>query len=38
VLFTCLSLVVIDAPSGAGDVIPQDTKDQLQSVIAETWQ
>ncbi len=25
-------------PSGAGNVIPQDVKDALQPVLADTWQ
>jgi len=26
-----------NVPSGAGNVIPQDTKDALQSVVAASW-
>jgi hypothetical protein len=31
-------MAVYDVPSGAGNIVPQDIKDQLQTVIAETWQ
>ncbi|MFT6350542.1 MAG: Ca2+-binding RTX toxin-like protein [Psychromonas sp.] len=32
------AMATYDVPSGAGNVVPQDIKDQLQTVIAETWQ
>jgi Ca2+-binding RTX toxin-like protein len=32
------AMAVYDVPSGAGNIVPQDIKDQLQTVIAETWQ
>ncbi|MDO6592253.1 DUF2235 domain-containing protein [Neptuniibacter sp. 1_MG-2023] len=30
--------IVFDAPTGAGEVIPQNVKDQLQPVLAASWQ
>ncbi|MCU7918440.1 MAG: hypothetical protein KZQ95_08800 [Candidatus Thiodiazotropha sp. (ex Epidulcina cf. delphinae)] len=32
------AMAVYDVPSGAGNVIPQAVKDELQIVLAETWQ
>jgi Ca2+-binding RTX toxin-like protein len=32
------AMAAYDVPSGAGSVISQDARDQLQAVISETWQ
>lgn len=32
------AMAVFDAPSGAGEEIPQHVKDQLQPVLASSWQ
>ncbi len=32
------AMAAYDVPSGVGNVIPQDTKDALQPVLAQTWQ
>ncbi|SFG13752.1 calcium-binding protein [Neptunomonas qingdaonensis] len=32
------AMAAYDVPGGAGNVIPQDTKDNLQLVLAESWQ
>jgi hypothetical protein len=31
-------MAAYDVPSGAGNVIPQDAKNALQTTLAETWQ
>jgi hypothetical protein len=31
-------MAAYDVPSGVGNVIPQDVKDNLQPVLAENWQ
>jgi Ca2+-binding RTX toxin-like protein len=32
------AMAAFDVPTGAGNVVPQDVKDQLQPVLADTWQ
>ena len=32
------AMAAYDVPTGAGAVVPQETKDELQAVLAETWQ
>jgi hypothetical protein len=33
-----MAMASYDAPSGVGNVIPQDVRDALQPVLAESWQ
>ncbi|MDX1695294.1 MAG: calcium-binding protein, partial [Ketobacteraceae bacterium] len=32
------AMAAYDVPSGAGDIIPQETRDALQPVLADSWQ